>query len=73
MSKELRDAQPSRSLIVRSSDFRVLARPGSDSAILAQRDKGRKIKGWTFKANKKGLVAHHKDRGRLAQELLTLR
>lgn len=45
ISEDLRGEPPSRSLMVRSSCLNVLARSGSDSAILAQRDKGKKIKG----------------------------
>jgi hypothetical protein len=43
---ELRDVQPSRSLIVSNSSLSVLASSGCDSAIFAQRDRGKKIKGW---------------------------
>lgn len=51
ISEESRDAPLSRSLIVLSSCLNVLARSGSDSASLAQRDRGKKIKGWIFGAN----------------------
>lgn len=51
ISEELRGAPLSRSLIVRSSCLNVLARSGSDSASLAQRDRGKKIKGWIFEAD----------------------
>lgn len=51
ISEELRDAQPSRSLIVLSSSLSTLASSGLDSAILEQIDRGKKIKGWIFETD----------------------